>query len=652
MPRSHRGPARNPRSMPLIGRARRRLALTSALNNPTSLPDAMDAPSEASDSLGPTFTLATGRLPPEDADSRLALRPLVSNSSSSESKPLRHEQRKRRRIQKEDSEEHLAPVDHGVADSSAKATSAGSSSLVVQPDTAIPTVNASISDTAAHFLFANVRTTQEQLRDRSELLAAQERNAKLEARMATLGKEVAFKNDNQKQLLSGHHSTLERFKQNFTCNICFELFRDPHAVVPCGHTACAPCLLQWFGSINSLLRPPQQIEDGEIAEYLRKHTKCCFTCRAAVTYKPIPSYILQDTVQALSLQMAVQDSEMNPAEAFPQSVMASGDRATMWDAVFKPTTRQRWFVDEEDHGVRRCGSCGYELDGRWCLQCDEVFSDISDVSGSEHYSSDDSLAFRIPHAFFPGAELEGNETRWPGEESDDDDEDEFYGRAREWQIEPDDRSILNQDLHPNIRLVARQRPRNTLQRQDFQFDFGGTDLDHRSSDGGDTYEGSFIDDEDDSGMERHFVRGDDYDREDSDPSDFDISGSDRSGSLDRYGRPTHLAGRQVAYSPSHDGSSQEDIHIAGAGHSHGRSMQGNQDGSGSGIESWDERMTGNRPRPAAYRVRTALANSLEPPPGGRLVNGESSSLEGRLEHSPPIRRTRRRIISATPSEDD
>lgn len=341
-----------------------------------------------------------------------------------------------------------------------------------------------------------------------------------------------------------------------------DMANSDYRLVPCGHTACAPCLLQWFGSVNSLLRPPQHLEEAEVADYLGKHTKCCFTCRAAVTHKPVPSYILQDTVQALSQQLAIQESETDGIDIPPEHVMSSTDRATLWDALFKPTPRRRWFVDEEDYGVRRCGSCGYEIDGRWCLHCNEQFSDISDVSDSDHYSSDDSVAFRIPHAFFPGAELEGNEPRWPGEGSDDDDlrgsnaeDDGFYGRAREWRLEPDDDdNRMHDDLDPNIRLVGRDRPRNILPRQDFHFAFGGADLDHRSNDGGDSYEGSFIDDDDDTGMERHFVRGYDYDGEDSDPSDLDVSASDRSGDMDRYGRPTHLAGRQVAYSPSYNGS--------------------------------------------------------------------------------------------------
>jgi hypothetical protein len=357
-----------------------------------------------------------------------------------------------------------------------------------------------------------------------------------------------------------------------------------YRLVPCGHTACAPCLLEWFGSVNSLLRPPQHLEEDEIADYLGKHTKCCFTCRTAVTHKPIPSYILKDTVQALSLQLAFQEVGEDDETASTEENAPPANRATMWDVVFKPVTQRRWFIDEEDHGVRRCSTCGFEIDGRWCHHCDEQYSDISEDSGSELLSSDDDGGIRM-RAFFD-ADIEEprwpreigrqrflgeigeppflgeiGEPRWPGEGSDDDDDlqgsmdedDEFYGRAREWRMEADDPNDLDGERGPDVQPVGRERPRNHLPRQDFHFGFGGADLERPSSEEDDHYEGSFIDD-DDAGMERHFVRGYDYDGEDSDPSDLDASGSDRSGHLDRHGRPTHLAGRHVVYSPSYDGS--------------------------------------------------------------------------------------------------
>lgn len=181
--------------MPLGGRSRRRLALTSVLNNPALLPDTMHETSEVLNSLGSTPNSGAGRSSTDDATSQIASALLLSGPSSIESNIVRQEQRKRRRIRKEDSEEHLAPSDYAVANTNAEAMAAGPSSLAINYGEAIPSGDASTSDTTTHLLLPITRTTQEQLQDRSKLLAAQEGNARLEARVVTLGKEVAFKND-------------------------------------------------------------------------------------------------------------------------------------------------------------------------------------------------------------------------------------------------------------------------------------------------------------------------------------------------------------------------------------------------------------------------------------------------------------------------
>jgi hypothetical protein len=345
------------------------------------------------------------------------------------------------------------------------------------------------------------------------------------------------------------------------CPPLFQAIRDAYSsfrcsLAPCGHTACAPCLLEWFGSVNSLLRAPQPYEQPDRGNYLRNHTKCCFTCRTAVIHKPIPSYILKDTAQALSHQLRAPGADGEPASEPHIEVVSTADRATMWDAVFKPVSRQRWYVDQEDQGVRRCGSCGHEIEGRQCGYCDEEFSDISDDSDFEQYSSDNSMMFRIPPpAFFDHA-------RWPGEGSDEDDdlsdgENEFEAPAGDWRQHLHN---LDFDADPNayVRAIRMDRQRNEVLPQDFHFGFGRADLNDGSSEEGDSYEGSFIDD-DDTGVERHFMRGYDFDGEDDDGSNNsdDGSRSDESGDIidmDRYGRPTRVGGRQVAYSPPYAGS--------------------------------------------------------------------------------------------------
>lgn len=327
------------------------------------------------------------------------------------------------------------------------------------------------------------------------------------------------------------------------------------SLAPCGHTACAHCLLEWFGSVNSLMRAPQPYEHVDRGNYLRNHTKCCFTCRTAVIHKPIPSYILKDTVQALSLQLRAPGSAGEPAIEPHAEVVSAAERATMWGAVFKPVSHRRWYVDAEDQGVRRCGSCGHEIEGRHCRHCGEEFSDISDDSDDDQYDSDNSMMFDIPpRAFFDHA-------RWPGEGSDDeddlsDDANEFDAPAGGWRERLGENADVHADLNPYIRAIRMNRHRNEVMPQDFRFGFGRADLVDGSGDEGDSYEGSFIDD-DDTGLERHFVRGYDFDGEDDDSNHAEDDRSEQSGSIidmDRYGRPTRVGRHQLAYSPPYAGS--------------------------------------------------------------------------------------------------
>lgn len=319
-----------------------------------------------------------------------------------------------------------------------------------------------------------------------------------------------------------------------------------HRLAPCGHTACASCLLEWFSSLNSLLHPPQR--EPDMPHYTRNRTKCCFTCRTAVVHKPIPSYIIKDTVHALSAQLRLQGAGTeSEAEAVPENV-SSADRAAMWDAVFKPITNRSWYVDEEDNGVRRCGTCGHEIEGRNCSHCNEHFSDLSDEDSYGDYSEDESLIFRHPinDRFF--------HARWPGEDS----EEEGFSEEDDWRDWHGDAAYRFGEL-PVHHLRGERGPGNRYQPMDFEFGFQEGVLDNGS--GGEDLESdgaSFIDDED-AGMERYFARGYDYDgddddeeRHEDDEDEGDVSDMEARSwpRLDRHGRPTRIGGRQVAYSPS------------------------------------------------------------------------------------------------------
>ncbi|KAJ9098640.1 hypothetical protein QFC21_004288 [Naganishia friedmannii] len=561
---------------------RRRLALTSALNNPENFSENANATASTPHLLAEFNTVGQAN---ESTSHAAALAVPLSPET------IVGKKRKRRRVEVVSNDALLGvlPTSFSAVGLGSTSASVSASALTPLKGHAGPSSASSAKATAisgkeaANAIHQNVAPSstpsiQQQLQERTKLLAERESNTKLEAQVQTLGKEVQFKN----HLLSNHDETMQNLKQNFTCNICFELFRDPHAYVvlcsvllppftqtlnrslvlhrlaPCGHTACAPCLLEWFSSLNSLLHPPQHHEPADVLHYTKTRTKVCFTCRTPVIHKPIPSYIIKDTVHALSAQLRLQGTGTEvEAEEAPEIVSAAG-REFMWDTVFKPVTNRSWFVDEDD-GVRRCSTCGHEIEGRHCSHCNEHFSDLSDDEDSYgDYSEDESLIFRHPinqdgflHA------------RWPGEDSEEED-------------------FSDEDIWPGVdyrhdgyaanHLRGARRPNVRYQPMDFEFGFqegvleNGFGGDEPESDGA-----SFIDD-DDIGMERHFVRGYDYDGDDDDEDRHEEEEDERDGlgmdaldwsRLDRHGRPTQIHGRAVAYSPS-VGSSHGTFHSVGS----------------------------------------------------------------------------------------
>lgn len=195
-PQPQPGPARPLKNMPLNRRTRRRLALTSALNNPDALPDIMHAALQQTTSIGMPSTPETARALTDNPPIPHHSRPLVSRSTSPEAKPSRQEQRKRRKLEKQqDSDNQLTSMGHADDESSNGPIDAGPS-YTSRPGGLAPTTEASPSDTTAHQPSRTAPTIQQQLHERSKLLAGQEEGkARLEARVETLGKEVAFKDD-------------------------------------------------------------------------------------------------------------------------------------------------------------------------------------------------------------------------------------------------------------------------------------------------------------------------------------------------------------------------------------------------------------------------------------------------------------------------
>ncbi|KAL1743597.1 hypothetical protein HDZ31DRAFT_64899 [Schizophyllum fasciatum] len=65
---------------------------------------------------------------------------------------------------------------------------------------------------------------------------------------------------------------LQKILDTLICGICFDFLDDPFLLTPCGHTACARCILRWM---NEQVSKNQQI--------------VCTSCQTAVTRQPMPN---------------------------------------------------------------------------------------------------------------------------------------------------------------------------------------------------------------------------------------------------------------------------------------------------------------------------------------------------------------------------
>lgn len=181
-------------NMPMNRKARRRLALTSALNNPTAatFSDPMPVSSNSNPPLPDHSDHVKEHAPPALglANPVHTAPPKVGNSKN---------KRKRQRTADRSPETFVANGVHVEAIvEEHTVTLAGPSS---RPLGTTLSINATATESPTNHVSGPSPTIQQQMQDRSKLLAAQEGNARLEAQVETLGKEVAFKNDVRIHLL-------------------------------------------------------------------------------------------------------------------------------------------------------------------------------------------------------------------------------------------------------------------------------------------------------------------------------------------------------------------------------------------------------------------------------------------------------------------
>lgn len=141
--------------------------------------------------------------------------------------------------------------------------SQGPLSTIEPRQASVATLSAQLRDRAQRMAekeeLEALRKQNRELRERAErMVEAQDlddlrkQNEELEAVKTQLSGEVAFKdavsacelngstdaNAHAAQTIIKQTEAIEHVRQSLTCNICFELLREPHILAPCGHTAC------------------------------------------------------------------------------------------------------------------------------------------------------------------------------------------------------------------------------------------------------------------------------------------------------------------------------------------------------------------------------------------------------------------------------
>ncbi|KAJ1751263.1 hypothetical protein LPJ79_002215 [Coemansia sp. RSA 1821] len=119
----------------------------------------------------------------------------------------------------------------------------------------------------------------------------------LQDRVLSLEAELSVLYDEAKQ----GNRALAQISEALQCSICLDTLAQPHSLA-CGHTFCQRCLLQW----------------------LARHLQCP-TCRAAVAYRPIVAYAIQDILRCLDPDSCQPEATDVWAQLFPDAEACDSD---------------------------------------------------------------------------------------------------------------------------------------------------------------------------------------------------------------------------------------------------------------------------------------------------------------------------------------
>ncbi|KAI0753316.1 hypothetical protein C8Q80DRAFT_1267725 [Daedaleopsis nitida] len=188
-------------------------------------------------------------------------------------------------------------------------------------------------------------------------------------------------------IITQHENLVSTLQQSLSCQICLDLMYKPFALSPCGHSACYPCLVNWFKA------PPPDVPANEVGPpWLRKKT--CPHCRTVIKERPIEIWAIKEMVASLA--------KSGLAQNLPSSESAEGTaNADPWAGIFRPARgfhdvfpddpypvplqQLMGLRDDEDGGIYRCVECHHEIWDGTCSQCGRVYPG----HGYDHASDDD-----------------------------------------------------------------------------------------------------------------------------------------------------------------------------------------------------------------------------------------------------------------------
>ncbi|KAL0955167.1 hypothetical protein HGRIS_004075 [Hohenbuehelia grisea] len=146
---------------------------------------------------------------------------------------------------------------------------------------------------------AKQRKTIEELKTKADNLTQSKKEQELELELSKT------KNRKNEELLTTIESSVQ-------CQICMELLNKPQSLSPCGHILCLECLQGWFR------KAPTHGDDDDPnleddADYILRRAKTCPCCRATVTQRPSPVFVVKAITTAIVRAKAAAAVARNPS---------------------------------------------------------------------------------------------------------------------------------------------------------------------------------------------------------------------------------------------------------------------------------------------------------------------------------------------------